>query len=75
MKIYGLSEAKVDARNQAINLRDLLVTSGQAGTEMFSKPIKVNGTQIHSPGTIIGKALEPLATGKTGEILVLLSLQ
>jgi hypothetical protein len=29
---------------------------------------------FHQPGTIIGKALEPLASGK-GEILVLLSLQ
>jgi hypothetical protein len=29
---------------------------------------------MHMPGTLIGKALEPLATGK-GEILVLLSLQ
>jgi hypothetical protein len=29
---------------------------------------------MHAPGTIIGKALEPLAGGK-GEILVLLSLQ
>jgi hypothetical protein len=41
---------------------------------MKSVPISFQGRQIHSPGTIIGKALEPLANGK-GEILVLLSLQ
>jgi hypothetical protein len=41
---------------------------------MKSEPIVVQGRKIHAPGTIIGKALEPLAKGK-GEILVLLSLQ
>jgi hypothetical protein len=34
----------------------------------------VGNRSFHSPGTIVGKALEPLAKG-TGEILVLLSLQ
>jgi hypothetical protein len=34
----------------------------------------INGRPFHSPGTLIGKALEPLEKG-TGEILVLLSLQ
>jgi hypothetical protein len=41
---------------------------------MKSIPIDLNGIAIHRPGTIIGKALEPLANGQ-GEILVLLSLQ
>jgi hypothetical protein len=41
---------------------------------MKSLPIDVGGVRIHRPGTLIGKALEPLAKG-TGEILVLLSLQ
>ena len=36
--------------------------------------IDVGGARIHRPGTLLGKALEPLAKG-TGEILVLLSLQ
>jgi hypothetical protein len=34
----------------------------------------IGGRQLHAPGTLIGKALEPLPSG-TGEILVLLSLQ
>jgi len=48
------------------------VTSPTAGYAMKSKPIRVAGPDIHRPGTILGKALEPLPNGK-GEILVLLT--
>ena len=41
---------------------------------MKSEPVDVAGIQMHRPGTIVGKALEPLLGGE-GEILVLLSLQ
>jgi hypothetical protein len=41
---------------------------------MRSKPVDLGGVAIHRPGTILGKAIEPLASGE-GEILVLLSLQ
>jgi len=41
---------------------------------MKSEPITIGKRKMHAPGTLIGKALEPLAKG-TGEILVLLSLQ
>jgi len=41
---------------------------------MKSVPVELGGTQIHRPGTIIGKTLEPLERG-TGEILFLLSLR
>lgn len=41
---------------------------------MCSEPIDVAGVQMHRPGTLIGKALEPLEKGE-GEILILLSLQ
>jgi hypothetical protein len=50
------------------------VTSDVEGVAMKSVPVDLGGTQIHRPGTIIGKALEALDKG-TGEILVLLSLQ
>ena len=50
------------------------MTSEVEGVAMKSVPVDLGGTQIHRPGTIIGKALEPLANGR-GEILVLLSLQ
>jgi len=39
-----------------------------------SVPVDIGGVRIHRPGTLIGKALEPIAWG-TGEILVRLSLQ
>lgn len=70
----GRVKVKVDATRHPIKIGDLLVTSGHLGVAMRSQPLRVSGTLIHRPGTIIGKALEPLAKGK-GEILVLLSLQ
>jgi len=70
----GRVRIKVDASRGPIQVGDLLVTSDLAGVAMKSQPIDVGGIQIHRPGTLIGKALEPLSTG-TGEILVLLSLQ
>ncbi len=70
----GRVRVKVDATKGPIMVGDLLVTSGEEGLAMRSEPIDVGGAKIHRPGTIIGKALEPLAKGK-GEILVLLSLQ
>jgi hypothetical protein len=70
----GRVKVWVDATQGAIKIGDLLVTSGQSGIAMRSAPVDLGGTLIHRPGTIIGKALEPLGSG-VGEILVLLSLQ
>lgn len=70
----GRVKVKVDATRAAIKIGDLLVTSDVQGVAMKSEPVSVGGRRMHSPGTLIGKALEPLAKG-TGEILVLLSLQ
>jgi hypothetical protein len=70
----GRVRIKVDASRGSIRVGDLLVTSGVSGLAMKSQPIDVGGVQIHRPGTLIGKALEPLEQG-VGEILVLLSLQ
>ena len=70
----GRVKVRVDARTHPVNVGDLLVTSDVAGTAMRSEPIDVAGIKLHRPGTLIGKALEPLARGE-GEILVLLSLQ
>ena len=64
----------VDASNGPIQIGDLLVTSDIPGVAMKSQAINVGGVQIHRPGTLVGKALEPLAKGQ-GKILVLLSLQ
>jgi hypothetical protein len=70
----GRVRVRVDARNTPIAIGDLLVTSDRPGYAMKSLPVDLSGVAIHRPGTIIGKALQPLAGG-TGEILVLLSLQ
>jgi hypothetical protein len=70
----GRVKVKVDATAGPIQVGDLLVTSEKEGVAKKSKPLSLGGVQIHRPGTLIGKALEPLARG-TGEILVLLSLQ
>ncbi|HYR27108.1 MAG TPA: hypothetical protein VEU30_01500 [Thermoanaerobaculia bacterium] len=70
----GRVKVRVDANRGAIKVGDLLVTSDLPGTAMKSEPMVISGRRFHQPGTIIGKALEPLAKG-TGEILVLLSMQ
>jgi hypothetical protein len=70
----GRVKVRVDAAAGPIEVGDLLVTSDVPGHAMKSQPLDVGGVKIHRPGTLIGKALEPLRQG-TGEILVLLSLQ
>jgi len=70
----GRVRVKVDASRSPIRTGDLLVTSDTSGTAMKSEPVDLGGVRIHRPGTLIGKALEPLEKG-SGEILVLLSLQ
>lgn len=64
----------VDATNGPIEIGDLLVTSDREGFAMKSLPVEIGGVRVHRPGTLIGKALEPLRSG-SGKILVLLSLQ
>ncbi|HZG51332.1 MAG TPA: hypothetical protein VEZ40_04270 [Pyrinomonadaceae bacterium] len=70
----GRVKVRIDATRAPIKIGDLLVTSDVPGMAMKSEPMNLGGRKIHAPGTIIGKALEPLAKG-VGEILVLLSLQ
>jgi len=70
----GRVKVKVDASYGSIAAGDLLVSSATPGYAMRSEPVKVGDVQMHRPGTLIGKALEPLADGQ-GEILVLLLLQ
>ena len=70
----GRVRVMVDATRAPVRFGDLLVTSEREGFAMRSEPIEVAGVKIHRPGTLIGKALEPLESGQ-GEILILLSLQ
>ncbi|MEK6372846.1 MAG: hypothetical protein AABO58_09130 [Acidobacteriota bacterium] len=70
----GRVMVRVDAGRGSIRAGDLLVTSDKPGVAMRSEPIDIGGVKFHRPGSLIGKALEPLEGG-VGEILVLLSLQ
>lgn len=70
----GRVKVRVDATHHPIAIGDLLVTSAKSGVAMYSEPVDIHGKKFHLPGSVIGKALEPLASGE-GEILVLLSLQ
>ena len=70
----GRVKVKADAQFGPIEVGDLVVSSATTGYAMRSTPIDISGISIHRPGTIVGKALEPLKEGK-GEILVLLTLQ
>jgi hypothetical protein len=70
----GRVKVRVDATRHPVKAGDLLVTSSKPGTAMLSVPVQIGDVEMHRPGTLIGKALEPLASGE-GEILVLLSLQ
>jgi hypothetical protein len=65
---------KVDASKGPIHIGDLLVTSEIPGFAMKSEPITIGNRKFHTPGTLIGKALESMEKG-SGKILVLLSLQ
>jgi len=70
----GRVKVKVDTAYGPIAVGDLLVTSSTPGHAMRSTPVELGGVVIHRPGTLIGKALEPLDSG-SGEILILLMLQ
>jgi hypothetical protein len=60
----GRVKVMVDATNSPILIGDLLATNDRPGTAMRSEPIDVGGVEIHRPGTLIGKALEPLESGE-----------
>ncbi|HEX7420964.1 MAG TPA: hypothetical protein VF505_13830 [Thermoanaerobaculia bacterium] len=70
----GRVPVRVDATKHPIRIGDLLVTSDKPGIAMYSEPVEFSGIKMHRPGTIVGKALEPLEKGE-GTVLVLLSLQ
>jgi hypothetical protein len=75
IKVATTGRVRIHVRSdRAVRIGDLLVSSGEEGVAMVSEPLDLGGVKIHRPGTLIGKALEPMQPG-TGEILVLLSLQ
>lgn len=65
----GRVRVKVDTNYGKVSTGDLLVTSPVKGYAMRAD---INNLK---PGMLLGKALEPLAEGQQGEILVLITLQ
>jgi hypothetical protein len=69
--LLGVVPVKATADGGAIRPGDLLTTSVTPGHAMRATPVEVGGAAIYPAGAILGKALEPLASGK-GKINVLL---
>lgn len=67
--ITGRVYVKADATREAIRPGDLLTTSALPGHAMKAADAG------RRAGAVIGKAMTPLAKGKTGEVLVLLGIQ
>ena len=65
---------KADAIYGSIKAGDLLTTSATKGHAMKAYSVNLGGVEIYRPGTIIGKAMEPLNSG-TGLIEVFVTLQ
>jgi hypothetical protein len=75
LKVATTGRVKIRVHSdRGVRIGDLLVSSAEEGLAMVSEPLDLGGFKIHRPGTLIGKALEPMQPG-SGEILVLLSLQ
>jgi hypothetical protein len=56
---------KVDASTGAIKAGDLLSVSPVAGVAAKATMITVDGASFFAPGTIIGKAISGLESGRT----------
>lgn len=74
LSIAGIVPVKVSAENGAILPGDLLTTASLPGHAMKASQVDVGGISLYRPGTIVGKALEPLVE-RTGVIKVLVTLQ
>lgn len=62
--LLGVVPVKVSDENGPIHPGDLLTTSETIGHAMRAEPVRINGIEIVPTGAILGKALEPLESGK-----------
>jgi hypothetical protein len=62
--LCGRVPCKVVDENGAIRKGDLLTSSSTPGHAMRASPIEIGGERFYRPGTIIGKAFEPLGSGR-----------
>ena len=61
--IQGPAQVKASALAGAIQPGDLLSTAGPAGQAAKAGQVSLEGVETARPGTVLGKALEPLETG------------
>jgi hypothetical protein len=71
--LMGVVPVKVTAERGAIRPGDLLAASCVPGHARRAEPVTIDGVAFHRPGTVLGKALQPLESG-TGVINVLLTM-
>jgi hypothetical protein len=72
--IMGIVPTRVTAQNGPIRAGDLLTTSSRPGYAMRASRVVVGGVAIYPTGTILGKALGSLKSGR-GVIQVLLMMR
>jgi len=63
MVIQGPAQVKASALAGVIQPGDLLSSAGPAGQAAKAAQVSIDGIQTAVPGTVLGKALEPLDTG------------
>jgi hypothetical protein len=72
--VQGPAQVKASAVAGAIQPGDLLSTAGPAGRAAKAGQVSLEGVETARPGTVLGKALEPLETGDQ-RIYVFVTLQ
>lgn len=72
--VQGPAQVKASALAGAITPGDLLSADGEPGIAGRAAEIEVGGAHMALPGTVVGKALEPLS-GDEGLIYVFVTLQ
>jgi hypothetical protein len=74
--VLGPAQVKADGSRGSIRPGDLLTASASEGRVMKAEPVVVGDTTFYAPGTILGKAMEPLdGTEDAGLIWVWVALQ
>jgi hypothetical protein len=72
--VQGPAQVKASALSGAIHTGDLLSSADQPGQAVKAAQLQVEGVTAALPGTVFGKALEPLDAGK-GLVYVFVTLQ
>ncbi len=72
--LLGVVPVNAVADKHPIRPGDMLTTSATPGHAMRATPVNLAGADVYPTGTIIGKALEPLAAG-TGKIKALVLMR